>query len=153
MKIQVYLYSSDEESMRSWIKEIRERIFEIKNLTENYEKQSNSNEIRITQQMRTSMLNNPEVKVFEMNLFFEKLEYNMINDNDFSKFLSFAISEMNLNFETTTKADIVYQNERIRSFDRKYSHMIGTEIQKIKVHDCANSIILIESVNKVDLSI
>ena len=112
----IYLYASDEESMKSWIKEIRERIFEIKTLTEGYETQSTTNEIRITQQMRTSMLNNPEVKVFQMNLEFEKLEYNMIND-DFSKILSFAISEMNLNFETTTKADIVYQNERIRSFD------------------------------------
>ena len=148
----IYLYASDEESMKSWIKEIRERIFEIKTLTEGYETQSTTNEIRITQQMRTSMLNNPEVKVFQMNLEFEKLEYNMIND-DFSKFLSFAISEMNLNFETTTKADIVYQNERIRSFDRKYSYIIEADIQKIKVHDLANSIFLIESINPVNLSI
>ena len=131
---------------------LRSRKFEIKTLTEGYETQSTTNEIRITQQMRTSMLNNPEVKVFQMNLEFEKLEYNMIND-DFSKFLSFTISEMNLNFETTTKADIVYQNERIRSFDRKYSYIIEADIQKIKVHDLANSIFLIESINPVNLSI
>lgn len=148
----VSLYVQDEETMKDWIKAIRERVYEIADMTEGFEGNNNAEDAQVTLNARTSIQDAPEAKIVEINLHFENLEYNMINDN-FSKFLNFKVSEMSLTAETTTKGDVSSVNGKFRSYDNKYSHVIVVGIQKIRVNDVANDLVLVESFNQVNIAV
>ena len=148
----VFLYVSDEETMKEWIKTLRERIYEISSIAQDLDLDKNKKtevDIASIKHLKNEI---PELKIFDINLDFENVEYNMIDD-DFAKFLSFNISEMSLTSETTTRGDIAQNNEKVRSYDNKYSHCVAIGIKKFKINDRINDIVILESFNQVNATV
>lgn len=148
----VFLYVTEEDIMKEWIKILRERVYEISNIVQDLDlEKSKKTEVDITSlnKLKSEI---PEIKVFDINLDFENVEYNMI-DEDFSKFLTFNISGMSLTSETTTRGDIAQNNDRIRSYDNKYSHCVAVGIKKFKINDMINEVVILESFNQVNATV
>lgn len=149
----ILMYVQDEESMREWIKLLRERIYEIGNIAEHFDNEGtieNSQSLDPLKQVDISTL--PEIKIFDINLELENVEYNMIND-DFSRFLNLKIAGMTLNSEMTTIGYRSDKNGKMMSVDNKYSHYIDLVVKKVKINDVANDLVLLESFNEISIHV
>jgi hypothetical protein len=125
----IFLYVQEQENMKEWIKVLRERIYEIANMTENFEDQSKIGESANLEALKNLDISKlPEIKFLDINLVFDNVEYNMIND-DYSKFLNFKISEMSLSTKITTIGYRANDERKYKSIDNKYSQYISVGIK------------------------
>lgn len=146
-----FIYVQDEETMKSWIKELHNKIYDINNIVDDF---GTSNALAETQSghfERGTIKDRPEANLISINLTFEKLEYTMINDN-YSKFLRLKLNEMNLSSNSLCKVD-VDQDGNIIAYDKKYSTIIDIDIKKIKITDIENKLVIAESFQTVYASI
>ena len=146
------IYVQDENTMKSWLKELNKKIFDIGNIVDDFGGSKVQEEKVNLKNPKTSFTNELDAILLSVKLNFENLEYNMIND-DFSKFLNLKLSGMQFYSNTVTKANINSETEQVVSFNKKYSTLLEIDLNKIKISDISNKMVLSESFNTVKASI
>jgi len=147
----LYLYANDEREVKEWIKCIREKVYEIGSINDSFSNKTNNKEHEKGGSF-CNLEDIPEISIFSVNLYFENVEYNMIND-DYTKFLNFKISDMSLKSETTTRGEFSSYDGMPKSINNQYSQICQMEIKKISIYDTGNEIIMIESFNPLNLTV
>ena len=146
------IYVQDEETMKCWIKELNKKIFDIGNIVDDFSGAKVQEEKVDPSNPNTTSTSKLDAIMLSVNLNFENLEYNMIN-NDFSKFLNLKLSGMQLSSTTVSKANINTETEQVVSHDKKYSTLLDIDLNKIKITDIGNNMVLSESSKNVKASI
>ena len=146
------IYVQDENTMKSWLKELNKKIFDIGNIVDDFGGSKVQEEKVYLKNPKTSFTSELDAILLSVKLNFENLKYNMIND-DFSKFLNLKLSGMQFYSNTVTKANINSETEQVVSFNKKYSTLLEIDLNKIKISDISNKMVLSESFNTVKSSI
>jgi hypothetical protein len=105
---------------------------------------SNEEEIRASLKRSLNDLRSNDTQIVDMNLQFDKLEYNMFNE-DYTPFATFNMTEMILSFQAFET--IVYDENavKIKMRDNRYSHLVKLQVGKLIIKEAEDRNILIES--------